>query len=392
MAFIDPKNFSTAADSSPSPVLMSVQDLRSHFDNDTKIGIALGGWSLFSNNFSMVATEPYRAKFSANLVRWIDEKGYDFVDIDWECPGGHGAEQPLNATADIENFLLLLDTIKKAHKPEKGVSISVAANPAGMESFKSVQKMKSTCRLCHNYGVRLCQSGGQKTGHHTDVEESKAAVQRYIDLGRPPEKINLGFPFYAKWFQVEDKIVPAQDTDEIDNHKSGVLTFEMKNIQPPPLPALLELLRMQPVVSTITLLLPRSAQRGTIALRAAGVAVELRIAYLSVRPGYGECHGPGAIVSFKRERENVKYDQGKGALWYFDETTSPRLFWSWENTDLMSRKFDEIVNNPTNKLGGVAAWSLGENSTGWMHVLQMQNMARLRSSDDQSEGEYSRLP
>ncbi|KAI0526237.1 glycoside hydrolase superfamily [Xylaria bambusicola] len=401
MAFIDPKNFSTTTDYSPSPVIMQVQDLRHHFDNGTKIGIALGGWGSFSDGFSDVATEQYRAGFSANLAQWMDRQGYDFVDIDWEYPGGNGASQPSNATADIENFPLLLDAIKKALKPGKSVSISVAATPIGMGAFKSAEKTKSTWEtvdfvtiMAYDYVNRA----SKRTGHHTDVEGSKAAVQRYIDLGLPPEKINLGFPFYAKWFQVEDnchnlttpdscEIVPAQDADGADNYKSGVLTFEMKNVQPPPLPASLELTVDATCGVHNNTATTKKCADGYCCSQDGWCGNTTAHCLPLCQTGYGECRGPDAIASFKRARENFKYDEGKGALWYFDETTSPRLFWTWENTDLMSRKFDEIVNSPANKLGGVAAWSLGENSAGWMHVLQMQNMTRLRSSDNQSEGE-----
>ncbi|KAI1426091.1 glycoside hydrolase superfamily [Xylaria sp. FL1777] len=353
MAFVDPMNFSTT-DYLPSPPLMSVKDVRSRFDNGTKVGIALGGWGPFSASFSVVSTDEHRAAFSANLADWMVKQDYDFVDIDWEYPGGNGAQAPLNAQADIDNFPLLLSAVKGKLKPEAGISLALAGTPVGMEAFKSAQQAKpiwDNIDFITVMAYDFVNRASNMTGHHTDVESTRLAVQRYIDLGLPAEKINLGFAFYAKYFEVDNacnnftvpngcSILPAQDANGTDIFTSGVLTYEAKNIQRQPIPASLQ-----------------DSPDATC----------------------------DAIASFKKARENFNYDQQNGGLWFFDETTSPKLFWTWENTDLMSRKFDEIVNNPKNMLGGISGWSLGENTAGWGHVQQMQNMTRLRNSADQGQ-------
>lgn len=78
------------------------------------------------------------------------------------------------------------------------------------------------------------------TKHHTSVEESLEAIQYYLDLGYPAEKLNLGFAFYAKYFETD----PDSDCDVeplgcatlllespngTDTGKSGALTFEASN-------------------------------------------------------------------------------------------------------------------------------------------------------------------
>ncbi|KAI0905915.1 glycoside hydrolase superfamily [Ustulina deusta] len=370
MAFVDPMNFSTT-DHLPSPPLMSVKDVRSHFDSSTKVGIALGGWGPFSTSFSVVSTEEHRANFSANLAGWMKQQDYDFVDIDWEYPGGNGAQSPPDARADIDNFPLLLEAIKGGLKNEAGISLAVAGTTVGMNAFKSVEQTKPIWDkidfitvMAYDYVNRA----SHMTGHHTDVEESRAAVQRYIDLGLPAEKINLGFAFYAKYFEVDSacnnftvpdgcSILPAQDANGTDTFTSGVLTFESRNIERQPISASLQ-----------------ESPDGTCGY------------YNGTLTGYKY-----VIASFKKARENFRYDQQNGGIWYFDETPSPKLFWTWENTDMMARKFDEIVNNLTNKLGGISGWSLGENTAGWGHVQQMQNMTRLRNSAGESQ-ECPQLP
>ncbi|KAI1346576.1 glycoside hydrolase superfamily [Xylaria sp. FL0043] len=364
MAFVDPKNFSTT-EYLPSPPLMSVQDVRSYFDNGTKVGIALGGWGDYSASFSLVSTKENRTTFATNLANWMEKEGYDFVDIDWEYPGGNGALATPDPAAEIENFPPFLEAIKGALKPGRGISLPVAATPVGMAAFKSPEQTKPIWDsidfitvMAYDYVNRA----SHMTGHHTDVEASKVAVQRYLDLGLSAEKINLGFAFYAKYFAVDDScdnftvpdacsIVPAQYPNGTDNYKSGVLTYESRYINPQPVPTL------------------QGVHPGGIC----GYNNNTLTSY-----NY-------TIASFKKARENFKYDEAKGGLWYFDETTSPKLFWTWENTDLMSRKFDEIVNNPEHKLGGISGWSLGENTAGWDHVQQMRNMTQLRNSGDQDD-------
>jgi len=95
--------------------------------------------------------------------------------------------------------------------------------------------------------------------------------------------------------------------------------------------------------------------------------------------GYGRCDGPDVAASFQRARANAMYDEQEGGLWYLDTSVTPNIFWTWENTIIMTRKFDEIVNNKTNTLGGVSGWSLGEDSYGWDRVKVMREMAQMHT-------------
>lgn len=46
------------------------------------------------------------------------------------------------------------------------------------------------------------------------------------------------------------------------------------------------------------------------------------------------------------------------------------MFWSWDTPELIAQKFEQIVN--AKGLGGVMAWSLGEDSAGWKHIEAMK--------------------
>lgn len=85
------------------------------------------------------------------------------------------------------------------------------------------------------------------TGHHTSVEGCLETVGNYSAIGLEPEKMNLGFAYYAKWFttvaaQAEAceanpigcPMVPLEYANGTDDEKSGVITFETANMAPPP--------------------------------------------------------------------------------------------------------------------------------------------------------------
>lgn len=310
-------------------------------------------------------------------------------DIDWEYPGGNGAEAPTNANEEIENFPLLLGAIKRELK-DQFITLSVAGTPVGMEAFKSVDQTKSiwdTIDFITVMAYDFINRASNTTGHHTDIFGSWLAVRRYIDLGLPADKINLGFAFYAKYFEVDEtcdksmlpsgcSILPAQDNSGADTYKSGVLTFESRNMERPNvLPALQESPNGICGYNNGTLTGYRCT--GSSCCSESGwCGDEVAHCVLNCQFGYGRCDGPDVIASFKRARENSMYDQRNGGVWYFDETTSPKIFWTWETIETMRGKFYGIVDSPTHKLGGISAWSLGENSGGWEYVQQMQNLTR----------------
>jgi chitinase len=79
------------------------------------------------------------------------------------------------------------------------------------------------------------------------------------------------------------------------------------------------------------------------------------------------CVDPDVAGSWQLASKNGLTDEAAGGQYYFDAAN--RLFWTWDTPELMSKKFDQIVRKY--KLGGVMAWSLGEDSFDWSHVRQM---------------------
>jgi chitinase len=76
--------------------------------------------------------------------------------------------------------------------------------------------------------------------------------------------------------------------------------------------------------------------------------------------------------SWRRAQQNGKTNQKAGGQYYWDPAV--HLFWTWDTPELIGRKFEDIV--APEKLGGVMAWSLGEDSYDWSHVEAMQRGVR----------------
>ncbi len=83
---------------------------------------------------------------------------------------------------------------------------------------------------------------------------------------------------------------------------------------------------------------------------------------------YGEWKGTSIQGSLQSALKDGKTDEEAGGQYYMDVKSN--LFWTWDTPELITRKFKEIVD--AEKLGGVMAWSLGEDTYKWEHLKAMQ--------------------
>ncbi|KAL2891406.1 Endochitinase 1 [Ceratocystis lukuohia] len=84
--------------------------------------------------------------------------------------------------------------------------------------------------------------------------------------------------------------------------------------------------------------------------------------------------------SFQEAFENGIEDVENGGQWYVDLETG--LFWTWDTPALVERKFTEII--AARRLGGIMAWSVGEDSYDWRLVRAMQKGVENMNSANQA--------
>ncbi|ORY71398.1 family 18 glycosyl hydrolase [Pseudomassariella vexata] len=362
---------------------MPLADVRALFDNGTKVGIAIGGWGDTEGFGAGAKTEETRKQYAINVAAMATSHGFDFVDVDWEYPGGNGPDYKqipnANKTDEITTFPLFLQEIKDAISP-KELSIAVPGLERDMIAFTQEQapKIFAAVDFVNVMTYDLMSRRDNATLHHSDVAGSLASVERYLSLGLDASKINLGFAFYAKFFQTQPgvdcsatpvgcPIVLAELEDGSDAGTSGATTFEKSNVVLPVIPTNLTVTSDGSCgINTFNTCLgaPENAtccsQYGYCGSTAAHCGTGCQL-------GYGNCEGPSTATSFVAALANSTTDEENGGEWWWDAENE--LFWTFDTVELMQRKFDEIV--AAKGLGGVMAWSLGEDSYDWSRIAAM---------------------
>ncbi|KAF2134995.1 carbohydrate-binding module family 18 protein [Dothidotthia symphoricarpi CBS 119687] len=356
-----------------------ISTIRSEFPN-AKVMIAVGGWGDDLGFNELSKTDAGIQSFAADVATMLANTGADGVDIDWEYPGGNGADYKQVANSakvyQIDAFPKLLEATRAAIGPEKLLSIAAPGRQEDMIAYTPTTSPKIWPHVdfINVMTYDLTNRRSPTTQHHTSLTSSTSTIKSYLTLGFPPTKLNLGFAFYAKYFTVANPpscttalncpLAPAEDPQTgADLLTSGAWTFEKAHMSRP----------------VATHLLPESTD-GTCGPDAgtrcgAGCCSQYGSCGTSVQHCKGACwhaYGSGCVdvdVSASWGDAVVRgvTDEGAGAQYYFDRERG--LFWTWDTVELVGRKFEEVVGRFG--LGGVMAWSLGEDSADWGRVGRM---------------------
>ncbi|KAI2638415.1 glycoside hydrolase family 18 protein [Xylaria nigripes] len=320
LAFMNSNTFNRESDSTSWPIFMSVEEVRSRFLPETKVMVAIGGWG-DTNGFDTAArTDLGRVRFARNVAAMVQHTGADGVDIDWEYPGGNGEDYkqvPNEMKAwEITAYPLLLAEVRKALGPQKLMSAAVPGIPRDMLAFTAdtLPKIMESLDFLNVMTYDLMNRRDNVTKHHTGIELSLKAIDRYISNGAPTDKINLGFAFYIKYFRTEGKscarkpigcptsMMEDPETGE-DLGKTGGFSWHDS--------------------------VPREVE-----------------------------------TSFNKARSRGRYDEQGGGYWYWDE--DDWLWWTFDTPEAIAKKFPQIVQEK--KLGGIFAWGLGEDAPDFAHL------------------------
>ena len=185
-----------------------------------KTMISVGGWT-WSYYFSQVAaTEESREVFASSCVVFIEEHGFDGVDIDWEYPVSGGLPGNIYSENDRENYTLLLAELREQLDAAGDYLLTIAA-PASPFIIENLE-----VELIHQYldWINIMTYdfhgpwGGEAdifTNFHSPLHASEqnpldepfhsqfnlsAAVETYLYLGVPPDKLQPGIPFYGRGY------------------------------------------------------------------------------------------------------------------------------------------------------------------------------------------------
>ncbi|CEJ57128.1 hypothetical protein PMG11_05833 [Penicillium brasilianum] len=378
MAFAPTKLFNSDSPPSFSP-FEPVETMRKRFGPDTKVMIAIGGWGDTAGFSDGAKDDTTRKRFAKNVASMLDTNNFDGVDIDWEYPGGNGQDYRQVPNSDkvdeIETYPLFLAAVREAIG-NKTLSIAVPGKRGDMIAFTKEQgpEIFKSVDMVNVMTYDLMNRRDNVTAHHTSVAGSLDTIEAYLDLGLEPEKINLGFAYYAKWFTTDPnsdckenpigcKVVKLEEDDGSDNGKSGAFTFE-KGVMDPPPANLTTSYNGKCGYSEGT-----KCQQGSCCSAYGNCGTGDDFCQAGCQSDYGTCKGISITDSWRRASKDGQTDDQEGGQYYWDEETN--LFWSWDTPDLIARKFSDIVQ--AKNLGGVMAWSLGEDTYEFAHLEAMQN-------------------
>ncbi|OBS20320.1 hypothetical protein FPOA_06693 [Fusarium poae] len=129
-AFIDPASFKvTPAHDDDIDQMREFTDLSK--DGKLQTWIAIGGFDMSNEEApthttwsDMVSTKANRAAFIESVRSYMDEYGFQGVDLDWEYPGE--PKRGGRKLADTRNFSMLLKEMRAAYGSKYGISLTLA--------------------------------------------------------------------------------------------------------------------------------------------------------------------------------------------------------------------------------------------------------------------------
>ncbi|KAI9374092.1 glycoside hydrolase superfamily [Aspergillus egyptiacus] len=362
-----------------------VSTMRGRFAPDTKIMVAIGGWGDETGFMEGAKDAASRERYAKNVAAMLDASGFDGVDIDWEFPGGNGQDYKKTPnsekTSEIETFPLLLEALRKEIGKDKVISIATPGKREDMIAYTAEQgpKIWPSVDIINVMSYDLMNRRNNETKHHSSVVGSLDTIHAYLEIGAPPEKINLGFAYYAKWFTTKPDgdcathpigcpVVEMELPDGTDNGKSGTVTFEPANMAPPP-----DDLKVS--TDNTCGLTAGKCPPGSCCSQYGNCGTGDDFCMAGCLSDFGECKGVSTMDSWRRALSEGKTDEKAGGQYYMD--TEASIFWTWDTPALIERKFNDIVD--VEKLGGVMAWSLGQDTYDFRHVKAMQEGVAARS-------------
>ncbi|TNY19076.1 glycoside hydrolase [Rhodotorula diobovata] len=177
--------------------------------NNTKVNLAVGGWTDSVYFSGAVSTASRRTKFVKSIVDLVNQYNLDGVDIDWCYPGTNGNPGNQISSSDTANLLKMLTELRTA-LPKKLLSTCttqsayIGADGSPLTDVKAFANVLDHI-LVMNYDVWGASSTpGPNAPLRDDCSGSlqpnanmQSAIDTWTDAGMPASKILMGIPAYG---------------------------------------------------------------------------------------------------------------------------------------------------------------------------------------------------
>jgi chitinase len=213
---------------------------------NVKILPSIGGWTLSDPFFELAGDPAKRAVFINSVQRFLQEHTFfDGVDIDWEYPGGGGANPSLGSAADTANYTTLMTELRNAldELGQRNGRRYLLTSAVGATSAKIAKveygklfanPAKPTIDLIFAmtydyYGPwKDNTTRGHMAGLYAPTQKlpedfhGDATIKSMLAAGVPPQNLALGVAMYGRaWQGVQFKNGSALSLDLSDSANNG---------------------------------------------------------------------------------------------------------------------------------------------------------------------------
>lgn len=177
-------------------ILLSFSHTVSNSDNSQG-----GGFS------ALAKSAEYRSKFAEDCLNYINAKGLDGVDIDWEFPGISWSGHACDPTVDVENHVLLLKALREKFGSAKLVTYAgyvmdkqKSTSSSGGWKYIDISAANPYVDFVNimSYDMDADGKPHNALSNSKVYRDCKRAVQSYLNAGVKAEKLVLGIPFYGR--------------------------------------------------------------------------------------------------------------------------------------------------------------------------------------------------
>jgi chitinase len=187
---------------------------------DIKILPSFGGWTLSDPFYTLANNATHRQTFVNSVIAFLKEYSlFDGVDIDWEYPGGGGANPDLGSPDDYEAYADLMHDLRQALdglEQETGRSyLLTSAVGAGPDKINAVNYQRAAQYLDYVFAMTYDFYGAWngELGHHAALYaaaeqkhvgfDGASGITNLINAGVPASKLVLGVAKYGRgWINV----------------------------------------------------------------------------------------------------------------------------------------------------------------------------------------------
>ncbi|TFK60345.1 hypothetical protein BDN72DRAFT_905040 [Pluteus cervinus] len=176
-----------------------------------KVLLAIGGsTSSERGDFNFVINPSARATFVESAVEFVEDYGFDGIDIDYEYPANEAQGQGLaDLVTALRSAFTVLQQRKRDSEPYQ-ITVAVGAGPTGY-NFLKIPQMDAAIDYWNLMAYDFTVSTSTHSDHHANLYggirtsvSGHSAVELYVLRGATPSKINLGMPLYGYEFQETD--------------------------------------------------------------------------------------------------------------------------------------------------------------------------------------------